>query len=74
MKELLEYLITSIVSDPKKVKINQEEDDDIHFIVRVSKEDVGTVIGSGGKTIRAIKTLLSLKSRGKNFSLEIKEI
>ncbi len=73
MKDLLEYLITSIVSEPESVKITSQNGEENCFIVQVSKDDVGVVIGSGGKTIRAIKTLLSLKSKGENFSLEIKE-
>lgn len=75
MKKLLNYLVTSIVSNPKEIKIlHQHADDGEQFVVKLPKEEIGTVIGSGGKTIRAIKTLLSLKSKGKQFSLEIKEV
>jgi hypothetical protein len=74
MKELLTYIINNIVNMPEKVKINLEQtDEESLFTVTLPKEEIGTVIGSGGKTIRAIKTLLSLKGKGKNFSLEIKE-
>lgn len=73
MKDLLEHLITNIVSEPKKVKVYTDDQEENQFIVEIPKDDIGTVIGSGGKTIRAIKTLLSLKSKGENFSLEIKE-
>ncbi len=74
MKKLLEYLITNIVNESEKVEINLiEENDEKMFTVKLPKEEIGTVIGSGGKTIRAIKTLLSLKSKGENFSLEVKE-
>ncbi len=74
MKDLLEFIIKNIVTDSNQVKISvDKEGESTEFVVQVSKEDIGTVIGSGGKTIRAIKTLLSLKSKGENFSLEIKE-
>jgi hypothetical protein len=74
MKELLTYIINNIVNNPKEVKITLEKTgEEKMFIVNLPKEEIGTVIGSGGKTIRAIKTLLSLKGKGENFSLEIKE-
>lgn len=74
MKSLLTYLIKNIVEKPNKVKItHQQNGEEKQFVVKVPKDDIGTVIGSGGKTIRAIKTLLSLKSKGQQFSLEIKE-
>jgi len=74
VKKLLKYLIKNIISEPEKVEITTEKNNDAsHFTVKVPEKEIGTVIGSGGKTIRAIKTLLSLKSKGKQFSLEIKK-
>jgi len=74
MNKLLNYIISNIVSTPEKVKITLEQaDEEKLFTITLPKEEIGTVIGSGGKTIKAIKTLLSLKGKGENFSLEIKE-
>ncbi len=74
MKELLTFLISNILTEPDKAEIiDQQKDGETFFIVKVPKDEIGTVIGSGGKTIRAIKTLLSLKSKGEQFSIEIKE-
>ncbi len=74
MKELLNFLIDNIVPDTKEVEIiHHQEGEEDKFVVELPKDKIGTVIGSGGKTIRAIKTLMSLKSKGKNFTLEIKE-
>jgi predicted RNA-binding protein YlqC (UPF0109 family) len=75
MKELLEFLIKNILPDENEVEIiHNQENNEEEFIVKLPQDKIGTVIGSGGKTIRAIKTLMSLKSKGKNFSLEIKEV
>ena len=58
MKELLEFLIKSLVENPKKVKIepSSEAGEEI-FKITVAAEDMGRVIGKGGQIIRALRTL-----------------
>ena len=74
MKELLTFIIQSIVNSPQKVKIEQEEaGEETKFTITASKEDLGIIIGQQGKTIKAIKTLLNLQAQGKRFSLEVLE-
>ncbi len=63
MKELLEFIIKSLVSQPQAVEIEGEEKNGvINLNLKVAKEDMGMVIGRQGKVIKAIRTLL--KARG----------
>ncbi len=71
MKDLLNFLVTSIVAKPEKVKIEEEKENDFTiFSVSLDQEDAKHVIGKGGETIRAIKNLL--KSLGQNLYFTIK--
>ena len=63
MKELANLIVKNIVDDPKKVDISQQEDQGyINLKLSVSPEDMGKVIGKGGKVIKAIRTLLKISS------------
>ncbi|MBK5211709.1 MAG: KH domain-containing protein [Coriobacteriia bacterium] len=56
--ELVEYLVTSLVDDPKQVEINSQIDGDkLSIAIRAAQEDVGKVIGRNGRTIKSIRTL-----------------
>ena len=77
LKELLEYIIKEIVSQPKKVKIGEtaEPDGTVHLTLSVSEEDMGTVIGKQGRTIIAIRSLLKTAAAksGERVFLELEE-
>jgi len=77
LKELLEYLVKGIVSEPKKVKIieSAEEDGTTHLSFSVSPEDMGLVIGKQGKTITAIRSLVKTAAAksGKKVFLDLQE-
>jgi predicted RNA-binding protein YlqC (UPF0109 family) len=77
MKKLLEYLVKELVSKPKKIKIaeSKEEDGTVHLSLSVSPEDMGMIIGKGGKTITAIRSLVktSAVKNGKKVFLELEE-
>jgi len=63
MKELLEFIVKSLVSKPEKVKITQEDEGEISRLVfTVDSEDMGLIIGRQGKIIKAIRTLV--RTRG----------
>ncbi len=57
--ELTEFLIKKIVSDPDTVSLKQfEEEEEIIIEVLVDENDMGQVIGRGGKTANAIRTIV----------------
>ena len=60
IEEFTEYLVKSIVSEPDMVKVSrfQGEEDAIILEVIVTEKDRGMVIGKGGKTANAIRTLI----------------
>jgi predicted RNA-binding protein YlqC (UPF0109 family) len=77
LKDLLEYIVKEIVSEPKKVKISEtaEADGTVHLTLSVAEEDMGTVIGKQGKTIVAIRSLLKTAAAkaGQHVFLELEE-
>jgi len=76
MKELVEFIVKALVDNPSEVQISEVQGDKITLLeLRVSKSDIGKVIGKKGRTAMAIRTLLSAVStkQGKRTELEIVE-
>ncbi len=63
MKELVEYIIKSIVAEPEQVKITEENSEEgILIKLEVAPDDKGRVIGRQGRVAQAIRTLLRVKA------------
>ncbi|MGC8490626.1 MAG: KH domain-containing protein [Syntrophobacteraceae bacterium] len=63
LKELIEFMARALVDNPEKVKVSEIEGEQTSVIeLRVSKEDLGKVIGKQGRTARAMRTILSAAS------------
>jgi predicted RNA-binding protein YlqC (UPF0109 family) len=63
MKDLLEYIIKSIVAEPEKVNITEEDSEDGLLIkLEVAPDDKGRVIGRQGRVAQALRTLLRVKA------------
>jgi len=63
MKDLLEYIIKSIVAEPDAVKITEENSDQGLLIkLEVAPDDKGRVIGRQGRVAQALRTLLRVKA------------
>lgn len=59
MKELVEFLVGELVSDPDAVRVTETEDDrGFRYSVEVAPGDMGKVIGRGGRTAKAIRTVV----------------
>ena len=60
MKELLEYLARALVDEPDAVEVDQFEEDDGTVVLElaVADDDYGKVIGRGGRTAAALRTLV----------------
>ena len=60
MRELLEFLVRSLVDRPDEVKIEEFEEDDgtVVYELSVADDDYGKVIGRGGRTAQAIRTVI----------------
>ena len=59
MAELLAYLARALVDRPEAVSVEQFEEDDGTLVLEltVDENDVGQVIGRGGRTISALRQL-----------------
>ena len=59
MHELVEYLARRLVESPDAVSVKEVEEDGALVIqLRVATEDLGRVIGRGGRIARALRTLV----------------
>ena len=78
IKELLESILKAMVTKPDEVKVTKSVDEmGVLFTVQLGEGDAGLVIGRGGKTIQAIRLIMSaigMKSRARiNIKLEVPE-
>jgi small subunit ribosomal protein S16 len=56
--ELLEFLVRALVEDPDAVEVEElEEDGDLIYEISVAEDDLGRVIGKGGRVANAIRTV-----------------
>jgi len=60
MKELLEYLAQALVEHPDAVRVNEVNENDGATVLELSvdDDDYGNVIGRGGRTATALRTLI----------------
>jgi uncharacterized protein len=76
MKELIEYIAKSLVEHPEEVQV-RETGGGSHLRVELSvaKDDMGRVIGKGGKVANSIRTLLRVAAEreGKQATLDVVE-
>jgi uncharacterized protein len=58
MTELLEFLVKALVEKPEAVVVEElEEDGDLVYEITVAEDDLGRVIGKGGRIANAIRTI-----------------
>ena len=76
MKAFIEYVVKELVDFPEQVEIREVDGERaLVFEVRLNPSDIGKVIGKSGRTITAIRTLLTsaTQKNGKRVMLEIIE-
>lgn len=76
MKELIEYIANQLVEDQSQVSVEEiEENGRVRIELRVAKEDMGRVIGKGGRVANSIRVLLRVAAarEGKRVTLDIIE-
>ena len=73
-KELVEFVVKSLVDAPDEVSVNVIEGEKSTILeLKVAQEDVGKGIGKQGRIAKAIRTILSASATrdGKRATLEI---
>jgi predicted RNA-binding protein YlqC (UPF0109 family) len=74
MREFIEYIVRSLVDDPSQVRVTEIEGaNTIIYELHVAPEDMGRVIGKGGRVANAMRTLLRVVAarQGRRATLEI---
>jgi predicted RNA-binding protein YlqC (UPF0109 family) len=60
VEELLAYLARTLVDEPDEVTVDsfEEEDGTVVLELQVAEDDTGKVIGRGGRTVAALRTVV----------------
>jgi len=67
MKDVLMYIIGSLVENPQAVKVGVAEDGDIiRYKLELASSDRGKVIGKEGRVVKAIRTVLQTAAARQN--------
>ena len=73
MQELIAYIVESLTGNSDfDIKISEEER---LITITLSPDDIGRVIGRGGKTAKAIRLIVkaAASKRNKRYDVEIRE-
>lgn len=76
MKELVEYIVKSLVDNPDEVVIEEiEEGSELILELTVAGSDMGRVIGKNGRVINSIRTLVQVPAakQGEQVAVELVE-
>ncbi|MBN2386832.1 MAG: KH domain-containing protein [Anaerolineales bacterium] len=76
MKELIEYIARSLVDHPEDVSVQEfRRGDRVTLELQVAKDDMGRVIGKGGRVANAIRSLLRVAAerQGLRATLDVVE-
>ena len=77
MKELVEFIARSLVDDPTQVRVVQKrQGSTVNLKLYVAKEDMGRVIGKGGRVANAMRILLRVAAaqEGKRAILDVDDL
>ena len=72
MKEVLELIVKSLVSNPDSLQISENvTNNSIELKVKVAKDDMGKVIGKQGRLAKSIRTVIKSLAGKENKKVEI---
>ncbi len=67
LRDLLLNIVKSLVDHPASVKVDERyEGEYLHLEIHVAPEDMGKIIGRGGKIARALRTVVKAASLREN--------
>jgi uncharacterized protein len=76
VKELVEYIASALVEKPSEMVVVEERSGNkVRLELHVAKEDMGRVIGKGGRVANSTRVLLRVAAarEGKQASLDVAE-
>ncbi len=73
MKDLTQYLVTKLVDHPEAVEVVDQEDQYGRIIlsVKVAPEDMGQIIGKGGRIIKSLRDVVKILAVKQNKLVDI---
>lgn len=72
MKDLLNFIVTSLVTKPEAIQIDEQtEAGNVNLNLSVDPSDMGLIIGKNGATIRAIRKLLTVRAIAENVRVNL---
>lgn len=72
MKDILQTIILNLVENKEEVQVNENiNENTVTFEVKVSKEDMGKVIGKQGRIAKAIRTVMKSVAAKENKKVSV---
>jgi len=72
MKELLEFIARSMVSDPDAVNVEESAQENVVVLtLHVAEGDMGKVIGKQGRIAKAIRTVVKAAASHENKKVTV---
>ena len=72
MKNFVEYLLVRLIDYPEELQVSEEENENgLLLQITVNQEDMGRVIGKGGKVIKAIRKLVQVKAAQEDLQVRV---
>lgn len=73
MKDLIKFIVDELVENKDAVKIEESvKGDNIDYTVEVAPEDLGAVIGRGGRVANSIRAVVRASAKRENKRINIK--
>jgi uncharacterized protein len=75
LEEALEHLVRGIVDHPDEVQVSDRTNRRGRTLeVRVNPEDLGKVIGRGGRTAKALRTVIGALGPGRGIRIDFLDV
>ena len=72
MRTFLEHVAQNLVEEPDKVVVTEEQDGDfLKLHLQVAENDLGKVIGRGGRIAKASRALLKVMATRENTKVNL---
>ncbi len=72
MKELIEYIVKQLVSNPDDVIVDEvRSGTEVNLTLTVNPEDMGIVIGKSGQTIKSIRKLAAVRAMAEDVRVNL---
>jgi len=62
MKDLLEFLLKGLLGEEKFEIVEQEDAGRVVYTIKTAPENVGLIIGKGGRMIKSLRNILKVRA------------